>query len=89
MSHWNHRVIKHTKTITIDGEPETETKFSIHEVLYDENGNLNGYTEDALEPYGETLLELADDLARFQEALSKPVLVHEDFEPTAVFTQQK
>lgn len=82
MSHWNHRVIKHTKTSTITGSPETETWFSIHEVFYDENGHPNGYTEDAVSPFGETLLELADDLVSFQAALSKPVLVHEDFFPT-------
>lgn len=81
MSHWNHRVIKHVRTSVIDKIEETETWFSVHEVYYDDAGHPNGYTEDAVEPFGETLLELADDLDRFQVALSKPVLVHEDFFP--------
>lgn len=81
MSHWNHRVIKHTKTSLINKIAETETWFSIHEVFYDEAGHPNGYTEGAIEPFGETLLELSEDLIRFQGALSKPVLVHEDFFP--------
>jgi len=81
MSHWNHRVIKHTKTSVIDKVEETEVWFSIHEVFYDDFGHPRGYTEDAVEPFGETLLELSDDLYRFQEALGKPVLVHEDFFP--------
>lgn len=81
MSYWNHRVIKHTKTSVIDKVKETETWFSIHEVFYDDAGHPNGYTEDAVEPFGESLLELADELNRFQSALSKPVLVHEDFFP--------
>lgn len=81
MSHWNHRVIKHTRTSVIDKIEETETWFSIHEVYYDDAGQPNGYTQEPVEPFGETLLELADDLDRFQVALSKPVLVHEDFFP--------
>ena len=81
MSYWNHRVIKHTKTTVIGVAEETETWHAIHEVFYDDAGHPNGYTENEVSPFGETLLELSEDIKRFADALSKPVLVHEDFFP--------
>ena len=76
MSHWNHRVIKHQKTMS-DGEEETW--FSIHEVYYNSDGSLQAYTENAVEPTGTTLQELSDDLVLFQKALSRTVLTESDF----------
>jgi len=82
MSYWNHRVVRHTDKTIIDGVEETETWHAIHEVYYDDDGHPNGYTENEVGPIGETLLDLSRDIQRFAEALSKPVLVHEDFFPT-------
>lgn len=73
---WNHRVIKHSQLMS-DGVEETW--FSIHEVYYNEDGSLQSYTESPVEPVGESLLELSEDLARFQKALAKPVLNPMDF----------
>jgi len=82
MSHWNHRVIKHTDKTVINGVEETETWHGIHEVFYDDAGHPDAYTENEVGPMGETLLDLSEDIRRFTDALSKPVLVHEDFFPT-------
>ncbi|MBW1835147.1 MAG: hypothetical protein JRI62_10590 [Deltaproteobacteria bacterium] len=56
MSYWNYRVIrKHYK------ESDTNT-YQIHEVYYKEDGAIEGWTESAVEPLGETPDELREDI---------------------------
>ncbi len=48
MSFWNHRVIhKYHK------ESDSHT-YHIHEVYYNDKGSIEGWTESAMEPFGET-----------------------------------
>ncbi len=63
---WNYRVIEHDKM------------FCIHEVYYNDNGDITAISEDAMPQHGETLEELANDMKYFLQALNRPVLSKEE-----------
>ena len=66
--HWNHRVmIRHH-------EGTDETSMGIREVFYDDDGNIDAWTADDMDPHGETLEELRADLERMLACLERPVL---------------
>jgi hypothetical protein len=71
MMTWNHRVIKY-ETRNMFGDPDVG--FSIHEVFYDNDGNVRGMTAEAVKPWGDTKDELRLELLRMLEALEKPDL---------------
>ena len=48
--------------------------FRIHEVYYNEAGEITAISEDPVAPEGETLEELKDDLEYYFAALKNPVL---------------
>lgn len=73
--HWNYRVIRRERHHEIVGK---WVQFGIHEVYY-RNGEPSMCSVDAMEPHGETLDELLEDMKHFQSALDKPVLNYEDF----------
>lgn len=66
MSHWNYRVIRQ-----VEGE---EIVWGIHEVYYAEDGSIEGWTANAIDPHGNTLEELAADLTMMRRALGEQVL---------------
>lgn len=80
MSTWNYRVIRYDYPVKVPGtdSQETASTYRIFEVYYDKNGNIEGRSEGAIAPYGETLGELKADLEYLTEALYKPVLVEID-----------
>jgi hypothetical protein len=57
-----------------------ETWYGIHEVYYDEDGKTEGWTMDPVNPQGETLDELKEELVSMVEATLEPVLDY-DGEP--------
>lgn len=59
---WNYRVI------------EDKEVFRIHEVYYNDTGEITAISEDPIVPEGETLEELKDDLEYYFAALKNPVL---------------
>ncbi|NJO39382.1 MAG: hypothetical protein HC769_02390 [Cyanobacteria bacterium CRU_2_1] len=63
MMTWNYRVF-----LEVDGS------YVIREVFYAEDGSILGCTENAIEPYGQSLEELAKDIEWFKEALTFPIL---------------
>lgn len=68
MSHWNYRIIwKYHK------ESDAST-YQIHEVYYDDKNMIEGWTQSPVEPMGESLEELRNDIAHFLKAFEKPVL---------------
>ena len=71
MGHWNYRVIKTQPK----GRPLYEATCSIHEVYYDDDGKIYGWTADPTDVYGESLHELKEGLEWMLEALEKPVLL--------------
>jgi hypothetical protein len=69
---WNYRVMKFTYS-------NGTCYFAFHEVYYDEQGNPNGYSSTACEPYGESMEELKSDMSMMLKAFHLPVLTESDF----------
>lgn len=67
MMQWEYRVFR-----------ENDGGFVIREVLYDSDGSIVACTQDSVEPFGESLEELAQDIEWFKEALNKSVLTLAD-----------
>lgn len=63
---WNYRVFRQTYK-------DIHT-YHIYEVYYDKNGKPEMWTDDPVEPGGETLKDLASDLKYMAQALKRPVL---------------
>ena len=68
---WNHRVVRY-ETRNLFGDPDVG--YAIHEVFYDNEGNIKAMTSDAVKPWGDTKDELRLELMRMLEALNKPDL---------------
>ena len=66
---WNHRVMK-----SKDGDDDY---YQIHEVYYDKEGKVDGYTARGTSPCGNSLQELKEDLERMLKSLDKEVLIYE------------
>lgn len=64
MGTWNYRVFK---------EPE-DGSLTIHEVYYNDDGSMNGWTATPVNPVGDTPDELMSTLVLMREALARPVL---------------
>jgi hypothetical protein len=69
MSHWNYRVVKRCSPDHPD-----EPAYQIHEVYYNDQGEPDAFTVDAVAPLGETPEELKADLQAMLRALDAPVL---------------
>jgi hypothetical protein len=82
MMTWNHRVIKY-ETRNLFGDPDVG--YAIHEVFYNNDGEIRGMTSDAVKPWGDTKEELREELLRMLAALDKPDidLDEKDDEPFA------
>lgn len=71
-THWNYRVVKRTT-----GD---KTTYSIHETYYHGGSDEpHSISVDGVAPLGESVDELAAELAMFERAFDLPVLNHEDF----------
>jgi hypothetical protein len=68
MSHWNYRVIRKDQA-----ESDSST-YQIHEVYYNDDDIIEGWTQSPVEPMGESLAELRNDIQYFLKAFQKPVL---------------
>ena len=79
MSHWNHRVVRTTNASPID-QIEGEYYFAIHEVYYNDAGEICGMTEDPIEPFGESLEDLKNSLERMMKACDRPILIDGEIE---------
>ena len=73
MSHWNHRVFRR------EWEDGT-VLYGLHEVYYNDDGSIHGYTTEPVELQEETVEELREVLTRMQAALDAPVLVYDEVE---------
>ena len=54
--------------------------YGFHEVYYNEDGEVTGYTETPCDPYGETVEELTANLLQMSAALLDPVLDYDAVE---------
>ncbi|MDY6938808.1 MAG: hypothetical protein SWY16_14180 [Cyanobacteriota bacterium] len=75
---WNYRVFL-----------EENGDYIIREVFYSETGSILGCTENAVEPWGESLEELTQNIEWFQEALALPVLTLADLPEQPIRSPQK
>jgi hypothetical protein len=69
---WDYRLMHQLR----DGEDI----FGIHEVYYDEQGNVKNWTINTLGPQGETYEELIEDLSMWMTAFDKPLLDEAELE---------
>lgn len=67
---WNRRIIKAVN--------EAGAWYRIAEVMYDEHGRIEMWTEEPIAPLGKTLTELREDIALNEEAFKAPVLEEKD-----------
>ena len=68
---WNYRVIRkcHTETDSVT--------YHVHEVYYGGDGSIKKWTEEPVEPLGETPEELREDIRYFLRAFRFPILEEE------------
>jgi len=78
---FDHRIIKHPEK---DGRPEW---YGIHEVYYDEDGNIALVDHDP-EVTGESLEDLKLGLKLIATALNKEILVNGEFEESELQTPE-
>lgn len=71
--HWNHRLIKRK-----DPNGEEPDYYSIHEVYYNDDGNITGCTMNGVAASGESADEVKKSLNRMIECLDKPILDYDD-----------
>lgn len=64
---WNYRVVKQTHANGL-------TTYALHETYYTKDGQIDGWTADPSEPYGETLEELRNALFMMSQALDYEVI---------------
>lgn len=69
---WNYRVLRKD----VDYDAETYQIHSIHEVYYDEHGNIESWTTNAITLDGfESFRDGYESLKLIQKAFEKPVLI--------------
>ena len=67
MGHWNYRVIK--------CDTDENIVYRIHEVYYNDNGEIEGFIEDPVHASGESFEELLSDLdMMIKDAKNLPTL---------------
>ena len=69
---WNNRIVKHEKDDTV--------WYAVHEVFYNDNGGINGYTEDPITILGETVEDVKSQL----EMITKDIEKHEVIDASTV-----
>lgn len=69
---WNYRVVR--------VEEEEYDSYQLYEIYYDDDGKIEYMTENAMQPYGESIEELRSDLEFMMEALRHPALDMKELE---------
>jgi hypothetical protein len=67
MSYWNYRIVKRTV--------DDAVTFGVHEVFFNDRNEIESWTGEPVEPAGESLGELREDVFHFMSAFRRPVLV--------------
>ena len=60
---WNNRIVKHEK--------DDSVWYSVHEVFYNENGGINGFTEEPITILGETAEDVKTQLEMIMTDIEK------------------
>jgi hypothetical protein len=81
MSTWNYRVLRKT-------HPDADSaSYEVHEVFYQEDGSVDGWTVESVRPFGETVEELREDLRHFLHAFRRPVMEEQQIDGHAVLVE--
>ena len=75
MGHWNHRVMRHVEFSPV--QRQEVVWYAIHEVYYNDDGEVNGWKENPDYARGDDLEDLTAYLGLMTEALKHPVLDYE------------
>lgn len=67
MATWNYRLMKHEND-------KGEVFYGVHEVYYDENGDIEGWSEESVSPVKESVDELKEELERMMMSFEKEML---------------
>ena len=70
MKYWNYRVMRRKYA-------NDYYTYGIYEVYYDNRDKPDGWTQDAVAPFGDSLKELKNDFRFYKQALAKPTLDYE------------
>lgn len=73
MTCWNYRVIKKTQ-YNGDGNKNPEVIYQIHEIYYLEDGTIDCWSDNPVEPLGVSEKGLRNDIQSFLSAFRKPML---------------
>lgn len=71
MSQWNYRIMKKLND-------SNEYEFGIYEVYYDENGNINGWTDNSLTPTCSSEEDLLHEFEMMKQAFAKETLLYKE-----------
>ena len=81
MPTWNHRIVKKRDPNYKEGAIwPVEFYYEVHEVHYNNNGDLCAITEDPIAPYGESIDDLKETLEWMLNACDKPILIDGEIE---------
>jgi len=72
MSHWNHRVIK---KVYKQGTEDEESSYSVHEVFYNDAGDIVAHTSDPIDLSCENPEALKEYIQWCLNCLDKPILI--------------
>ena len=68
---WNYRMFHRTVP---DGVGGTSDEFTIREAYYNKKGKVDSWSAEPSHPYGETKLDLMQDVTHMGAAISQPVI---------------
>jgi len=83
MTTWNYRVIRKVGPLSGD------TTYQIHEVYYREDGSIDCWTQQPVEPLGVSESQLRNDLHAFLAAFRQPVLEERQVRGKTVLVAEK
>lgn len=72
---WNYRLIKRTNGP--NGRKYRRPVFAVHEVYYDEHGDIYAFTQDPCAVTGDNRRDSRETWEMMKEAFEKPVLTYE------------
>lgn len=83
MTTWNYRVIRTNSPLT------DNTTYQIHEVYYREDGTIDCWTQEPVEPLGVSESQLRNDIHAFLAAFRQPILEEQQQRGKSVLVEEK
>lgn len=72
---WNYRVVK--KTANLPNLGESVVSYAIHEVYYDDNGDIVNISEEPMPIISDDLFGLYDTIGLIEKCLNKKMIIFE------------